>query len=83
MLTNLLALLDEGHAFSQTELAQRLGTGEDSVKAQMEYLERRGLLRRIDSGSGCEGCGGGCGNSCGGCAKDAPRGPAMWEKVSV
>ncbi|MDL2288549.1 hypothetical protein LJC32_04120 [Oscillospiraceae bacterium OttesenSCG-928-F05] len=83
MLMKLLTLLDEGCAFSQIELAERLGTGEDSVKAQMEYLERVGMLRRIDSGSGCESCGGSCGNSCGGCGQGALHGPAMWEKISV
>lgn len=47
MLTQLLALLDGGYTFSIGDLAQRLGIGEDAVKAQMEYLERLGMLRRL------------------------------------
>lgn len=81
MLTQLLALLDEGNALSITELAQRLKTSEDTVKAQMEYLEQLGMLRRVSGGADCAACGGSCGGSCHGCGKDAPRGPAMWEKT--
>lgn len=80
-MTQLLDLLDEGHAFSLTELAQRLQTNEDTVKAQMEYLERLGLLRKVNAEFGCKDCSGGCG--CGSCGEKAPRGPAMWEKVSL
>lgn len=80
MLTQLLTLLDEGHAFSQIELAERLHTGEESIRAQMEYLERMGLLRRVYSSSGCEGCGGKCDS--GTCGHSAPHAPVMWEKVS-
>lgn len=83
MLTKLLALLDEGRAFSQIELAERLGTCEDSVRAQMEHLERMGLLKRVYSESGCKGCGGSCSNSCGGCGQSALHSLPMWEKVSA
>ena len=81
MLTQLLALLDEGHAFSLGELAQRLEVGEDLVKAQMEYLERLGMLRRINLGGGCKGCPGHCGGGCSRC-ETMPPGLAMWERVS-
>ncbi|MCP1103207.1 DNA-binding Lrp family transcriptional regulator [Aequitasia blattaphilus] len=81
MLIKLLALLDEGRAYSQLELAELCGTREESVKAQMEYLERAGFLRRVTSGSSCESCGGKCSGSTGGCGKDTSRGVAMWEKT--
>lgn len=78
MLTQLLAFLDEGDVLSITELAQRLKTSEDTVKAQMEYLERLGMLRRITSGGSCSACSAGCS----GCRQNSARCPAMWEKVS-
>ncbi|MGF7004424.1 putative transcriptional regulator [Lachnospiraceae bacterium PFB1-21] len=81
MLIKLLTLLEEGRAYSQLELAESLGTGEEGVKAQVEYLERMGLLRRVERGGGCDSCGGKCGNSSCDCQNVAPRGPVMWERV--
>lgn len=78
MLTQLLALLDEENALSITELAQRLKTSEDAVKAQMEYLERLGMLQRVSNRQSCSACSGGCS----GCGQNAARCPAMWEKIS-
>lgn len=82
MLSELLALLDQGRAFSQLELAESLGTSQEAVKAQMEYLERLGLLRRVVSSSGCGGCSGSCGSGgCHSCSHHSPQGPPMWEKA--
>ena len=74
----LLSLLDEGRALSQRELAEKLNISVDMLGAQIEYLERLGILRRI--GHNCE-----CGNGCKGCASkchDSGISPlVMWEKV--
>lgn len=66
MLTQLLALLNEGNALSITELAQRLKISEGAVRAQMEYLERLGMLRRVSVEGGCSSCSGSC-RGCRGC----------------
>lgn len=78
MLNQLLALLDDGHTYTQQELAVRLDVTPDSVAASMDYLARLGLLRRVSCASG--GCGGSCKSCGGGCATG--NAPAMWEKVS-
>lgn len=84
MLTKLLAILDEGRAYSQQELAECLGVPPGSVAAQMEYLERLGLLRRINNscgwGSGCKSCGSNCDA---GCHSSGVTPLAMWELVPV
>ncbi len=81
MLTELIYLLDEGRAFSQKELSERLGVSQEAVMAQIEYLERIGILRKINPQSLCKNCSGTCG-SCSGCGEDTLQGPAMWEKTS-
>lgn len=79
MLTQILALMDEGNALSITELAQQLEISEDAVKAQMEYLERLGILCRVNIGGGCEACSSGCS----GCGQHSNSCPVMWEKISL
>lgn len=79
MLNELLSMLDEGRAFSQWELAERLGVSQEAVMAQMDYLERIGVLHRINTKSGCDNCSGTCGG-CSSCEDDTPTGPVMWEK---
>lgn len=77
MLTKLLALLDEGRVYSQQELAETLGVSLETVMAQMEYLERLGMLHRVEIG----GCAGGCKGCSSGCEQRSVDAPAMWEKV--
>lgn len=77
MLIQIIAFLDEENALSITELAQKLKTSEDAVKAQLEYLERLGILNRVSSG--CSACSGGFS----GCGQKTTRCPAMWEKISL
>jgi len=73
----LLSLLDAGRALSQSDLAEALGVSAGMVSAQIEYLERLGLLRRVGydcaCGGGCSGCGSGCQSGL------APS--AMWERA--
>ena len=73
----LLRLLDEGRALSQRELADELHVSVETLGAQIEYLERLGMLRRV--GSNCE-CGG-----CKGCSSKCHTGSGsplvMWEKA--
>lgn len=78
MLTKLLALLDEGRAYSRQELAEKLGVNVETVAAQMEYLERLQLLRRVNMNGGCAQ---GCKGCTAGCDKNPVMPVAMWEKV--
>lgn len=74
----LLDLIDSGCASSVTELAEKLNTSPQMIKARLERYEQLGIIKK-NSFTG--GCGGKCKN-CGGCGK-APNGAVMsyWEKV--
>lgn len=75
MLYKLLALLQEGRAWSLEDLAEALDTDVPEIKARLEYLEKTGMLRQICSTVGCEGCSGcSSGSNCGDF-----KSPAMWE----
>ena len=83
----LLELLKDGKSRSIEMLAMELGTSVETVNRNIEFLERAGIIRRIDmSGAGGNTCGG-C-NACGSeekiCASCAPEGGfqnmgVMWE----
>jgi predicted transcriptional regulator len=77
MLTKLLALLDESRAYSEQELAKVLGVRTETVLAQIEYLERLGMLQRVSVGGGCAG---GCKNCSSGCKPQGGSPLVMWEK---
>lgn len=78
MLTELLELLDEGRAYSQREMAEKLGIGAAMIIAEIEYLELLGLLRRVDDSCGCSG---GCKGCSSACNNEGITPPAMWEKA--
>ena len=77
-MVKLLRLLDEGRALSQQEVAEELNISVETLGAQIEYLERLGVLRRI--GHNCE-----CGGSCKGCSSKCHDSgispPTMWERA--
>lgn len=60
MLTELLALLEDGQACSLEELAMKLESDVPTVKAQIEYLVQLGFLKQISAEvsvcNGCTGC---------------------------
>jgi len=74
----LLNMLNEGRALSQNELADELGISAETLAAQIDYMERLGILRRIESACGCSGGCGGCSSKChdGGISP-----PVMWERA--
>ena len=74
----LLSLMDKGQALSQHELAEMLNISTETLGAQIEYLERMGLLRRVFNN--CE-CGGGCKGCSSKCHDSGISLPVMWEKV--
>ncbi len=58
MLRELLKEIASGKVLSLGELAARFGLGEETVRAMLEELERRGYLssRSPDCSLRCEGC---------------------------
>ena len=72
----LIKLLKDGHARTTRLLTIELGTSEEDVKRQIEYLTNIGVIRKVDMSCGCGGnCGGNCGNgSCNGCSSCLPEG---------
>ncbi|WFR59202.1 FeoC-like transcriptional regulator [Anaerocolumna sp. AGMB13025] len=79
MLTEILALLEDGQACSLEELAMKLESDVPTVKAQIEYLVQLGFLKQIRAEvpacNGCTGCS--QGKSC-----DLDFTPyLMWERV--
>ena len=66
MLAEILDTLQEGQTYSLQELAGILQTDMQSLKAQLEYLERHGYIKKVEMkpgcGSTCHGCKG-CGHS--------------------
>jgi len=74
----LLRLLDAGRALSPRALAEALNVSAETVAAQIEYLERLGLLRRVGDGCACGGGCKGCGSKCHGSAA-SPL--VMWERT--
>jgi predicted ArsR family transcriptional regulator len=74
VLTELLALLKKGRTYSTEEIAQLLHTGVPAVRAQLDYLERQGYVKRSPEQTGC-------GQRCSGCkgyGQDYVL-PVMWE----
>lgn len=75
MLTELLQELKDGKIHSLQELAAMLNTDIPWVKAQLEYLERQGYIRKAAlhpdcSSPSCLGCKG--------CSPNVPA-PVIWE----
>lgn len=74
MLTELLALLKKGRTYSTEEIAQLLYTSVSAIRAQLEYLERQGYVKKSPEQTSC-------GQSCSGCkgyGQDYVL-PLMWE----
>lgn len=74
MLTEILKALEQGRAYSQNDFARLFGVSEESIRAQIEFLERKGYIKRVTMPScdsktctGCKGCTGGI------------KPPIMWE----
>lgn len=76
MLTAILNALKGGKIYSLQELADMLKTNIPVVKARLEYLERRGYIKKVVLNTGC-------GKSCHGCKGRGPKASAsayvMWE----
>lgn len=74
MLSEILKAFETGHIYSQHDLCEALHISEDGVRAQIEFLELQGYIKRITlpscNGKTCAGC-----NGCGG--RNLP--PLMWE----
>lgn len=74
MLNEILDQFKKGKTFSLQELADSLNTDVQTVKAQMDYLERQGYIKKVELHTGC---GGGC-SSCAGCSQGTQK-LNMWE----
>lgn len=74
MLNEILDQFKKAKTFSLQELAYSLNSDVPSVKAQMDYLERQGYIRKVELHTGCSvGC-----SSCAGCSQGVRR-SNMWE----
>lgn len=85
---HLMELLSDGRARTISMLAAEMNTNEKDILRQIEYLEHRGVIRRVmHTGDGCAGCGGcGSGDGKNTCMHCAPEGGfqnmgQMWEVV--
>ncbi len=82
----LIELLKDGRSRTVEMLAVELNTSVDAVKRDLEFLERTGVIKRVDftgSGHSCNGCTG-CGTGKKNCAGCIPEGGfknmgVMWE----
>lgn len=82
----LLNLLKDGKSRSVSMLADELGMSESQVQRDIEFLERSGVIRRIEFSmcGSCSGCSGGQGTkTCPGCMPDGgfKNMGVMWEIV--
>ncbi len=73
-MNEILELLKKGKTFSFQELADSLNTNVQTVKVQIDYLERQGYIKKVELHTGC---GVGC-SSCAGCSQGT-LGSNMWE----
>lgn len=74
MLNEILEQFKKGKIFSFQELADSLNTDVQTVKVQMDYLERQGYIKKVELYTGCSG---GC-SSCAGCSQGLQK-SKMWE----
>lgn len=74
MLNEILIQIKKGKTFSLQELADSLNTDVQSIKAQMDYLERQGYIKKVALFTGCSG---GC-SSCAGCSQGTQK-SNTWE----
>ncbi|WP_027398997.1 FeoC-like transcriptional regulator [Anaerovorax odorimutans] len=61
MLIEILALLNKERTYLMNEMADILNTDTDTLKVQMEYLEKLGYVRKVRPNMGCK-------NKCMGCS---------------
>ena len=86
----LIRLLKDGRSRSVEMLASELGMSVDQVQRDIEFLEKNGIIRRVDFGvcgdcSGCSGCSSGSERkTCPGCVPEGgfKNMGVMWEIVS-
>ena len=87
----LLSLLKDGRSRTLEMIAMDLGTSVEKVKRDMDFLERSGVIKRVEfsdscsKGHSCDGCSG-CGTDNKSCASCMPEGGfqnmgTMWEVV--
>lgn len=82
MLNQILMLLDTGNALSLEDICEKTGASKDSVKAQIEFLERAGYLKSIELPHVQK-------TNCSDCKKDcnfqmkSTCFPCVWEKTKV
>lgn len=50
----ILDLLQEGKTFSLQDLSERLNVDIQGIKAQIDYLEKHGYIKRVVLHTGCE-----------------------------
>ncbi|WP_304508900.1 FeoC-like transcriptional regulator [Anaerotignum sp.] len=74
MLNEILDQFKKGRTFSFQELADSLNTDVQTVKAQIDYLERQGYIKKVEVYTSCAG---GC-SSCAGCNQGTQR-SIIWE----
>lgn len=67
----LIELLKDGHSRSIEMIAMELNTSVEKVNREIEFLERAGVIKRIDMSA--RGCGGG---SCSGCDSNGKSCPS-------
>ena len=82
----LLELLKDGKSRSITMLASELNMSEAQVQRDIEFLERTGVIRRIEFSmcGSCSGCSGGDGpKTCPGCTPEGgfKNMGVMWEII--
>lgn len=74
MLNEILDQFKKGKTFSLQEIADSFNSDVQTVKAQMDYLERQGYIKKVELYTGCaSGC-----SSCAGCSQGKQR-INMWE----
>ncbi len=74
MLNEILDQFKKGKTFSLQELADSLNSDVQTVRAQMDYLERQGYIKMVELHTGCSG---GC-SSCAGCSQRTQK-SNIWE----
>lgn len=74
-MVKLLELMADGQARSVEELANQMNTGVEDIYRQIEFLERAGYLKRVNTcGQNCRGCTANC------CGTERFSGmPVFWE----
>lgn len=78
MLIEILKALEQGRAYSQKDFAKLFDVSDETIKAQIEFLEMKGYIKRVTMPS----CGGTTCAGCKGCVGGI-KPPIMWEITNL